>query len=319
MNKRGQITIFIIIGILIIISVTLLLFYSKGKLIPDGKEQAETNQIMDPLKSQIDHCLEESLKETILFVGMQGGYYYSPAKTEEFLQADIPYYYYENEEISPDKKEMERQLALGVKEKLPKCLNKIKQFFNNTGVVMEYNIKTISILIANDKVVLNSKMPTKVYYGADEETDIISNKELARISNDFNSISELEDFSIELNVKYKNIIDWSKQIVQLQAKYPQEFPLSQVMDLAYDNGFKVEIISPEEVGTGERENSDEDKKFEVVKIDQNNKVIISILDEEMFDKPYYFSFGILYDIDIKDHFKEDIALEQEYKEMTAKG
>jgi hypothetical protein len=319
MEKKGQITVFIVLGILIVVSIALLLFYSQSRILPDGKEQAETNQIMSPLKSQIDYCLEKSLEDTIFFVGMQGGYYYSPAKTEELLLTDIPYYYYEGESLTPDKEEMERQLSLGVRNVLPKCLDDVKEFFNKTGVEFKYEIKLLDVAIREEKVILNSIVPVKVYYKMEDNKDLLNYERLSDISTDITTIAELSDFSVELDLEYNKVIDWSKEIVQLQAKYPQTFPLSKITDLAYDEGFKIEIIAPEEVSYGEGENSNEDKEFENIEKNQNNKVIVSILDDKIFDRPYYFSFGILYDIDIENHFKDDIELEQEYKEMTAKG
>ena len=109
----------------------------------------------------------------------------------------------------------------------------------------------------------------------------------------------MNSFKIKKNLHYGKIVGWANEIAQIQAENPAWFPLTKIADLAYDEGFKYEIINEETVvteGTFD-EDTEEDNLLLPEDPQDENKIIISILDNEMFNKPYYFSFAIFYDQD----------------------
>jgi len=69
MKRRGQITIFIIVAIMIIVLVAIFLMFRKDIAIPGGGGgTAEKNP-----SSYLETCLEDSVKETIDIISLQGG------------------------------------------------------------------------------------------------------------------------------------------------------------------------------------------------------------------------------------------------------
>ena len=86
MNKRGQVTIFVIVGIVIVISV-FLVFYFLGDRI---KRQTEVEAVFDesslePLQDYVGDCIEKHGNEAIELILKQGG------------KIDPGFYYYFND------------------------------------------------------------------------------------------------------------------------------------------------------------------------------------------------------------------------------
>ncbi|MFC1733401.1 hypothetical protein ACFL6I_24135 [candidate division KSB1 bacterium] len=88
--KRGQITLFIIIGVVILSALGLFL-YLRGQV---AEEEEFVPADIAPIKVFVDKCLEETAKDAILVVSLQGGYYLAPENSLNFLGLKIPYYLY---------------------------------------------------------------------------------------------------------------------------------------------------------------------------------------------------------------------------------
>jgi len=289
MKKRGQVTIFIILGLMIVISATLSLYYFNKSTLPEESVDDLSAEKVS-LKLQLENCLDDSVEDAL--VGMQGGYYYTPVKSKEFLQARIPYYFYKNDLFVPQTEEVEEQLAFAIKKIVGNCIELIEENAKKTGLTVGAEIKEIKTKISNETILIEAKIPTKSYYN---EIDIVDENSVS----DITTINEMNSFKIKKNLHYGKIVGWANEIAQIQAENPAWFPLTKIADLAYDEGFKYEIINEETVvteGTFD-EDTEEDNLLLPEDPQDENKIIISILDNEMFNKPYYFSFAIFYDQD----------------------
>ena len=76
MNRRGQLTIFIIIGIVLLFSAALITFIRQSVVLyKPPVEVAETVATeLQPIQKYVTECLEIVAKEGIRKAGMQGGY-----------------------------------------------------------------------------------------------------------------------------------------------------------------------------------------------------------------------------------------------------
>jgi hypothetical protein len=76
MNKRGQVTVFIILGMVILIILALALFF-RGEIsrISIGKETREkfVSTQVEPLRDHIEECIEETGDDVMVLIGKQGG------------------------------------------------------------------------------------------------------------------------------------------------------------------------------------------------------------------------------------------------------
>ncbi|MBT4334745.1 hypothetical protein HOD61_02920 [archaeon] len=83
MQKRGQVTIFIILGI-VVLSIVGFLFMQRGAILGDelGEEELErfVGVQLEPIRTGIENCVEVSLLKSIDAVSMQGGKAF-PAET----------------------------------------------------------------------------------------------------------------------------------------------------------------------------------------------------------------------------------------------
>jgi hypothetical protein len=313
MKKRGQVTIFIVVGILIL-GITAGLFYFSSKIKTLEQDNLlKIEELKLPVKSQVNYCIENSVEEAVFYVGMQGGYYFSPPVSEQYWGGFIPYYFYEEESHVPEVGLLEEQLAKAVKYFLPFCLDEGLGFFEKEGVEVSYKIKKVGIKLTDTRIIVEAGLPIKIQIKdmAEEEESIL---DLDRLT-DQTSFTELTYFVVDVDLAYKKMYDRSKEIILLQARDPNWFPLGGVSDLAFEEGFSYEIISVDTIH-GEKEEVEDFEEVIFDEINDRNKVLISLVDRRLFDVPYYFTFGIMYDVDYEEEFTEELALEEEIEKLN---
>ena len=92
-NKNAQITIFVLIGILIMLLIVFLMFSTideKKDNLEKGKDALvlEDNSKLNILKSKVDYCLELQLKRASIVSGLRGGFIYNDG--EYYFPGTIP-------------------------------------------------------------------------------------------------------------------------------------------------------------------------------------------------------------------------------------
>jgi hypothetical protein len=88
MQKRGQVTIFIILGI-VVLAVLAWLFFVRGEIFgfQTGEERADVfvSSQIEPIKELISECTKEQLVDSIIYVSRSGGYF-DPPVGEEYCE-----------------------------------------------------------------------------------------------------------------------------------------------------------------------------------------------------------------------------------------
>ena len=107
-NKRGQITIFIFVGIGILIVFSLIFYISVAKVKKMGNEVSDFSSKFQPIKTFVSSCVDKVSEEGLYFIGLQGGYYEYPVLSKEFFGIMIPYYWLYQENKMPAKEIIER-------------------------------------------------------------------------------------------------------------------------------------------------------------------------------------------------------------------
>ena len=110
-NKRGQVTIFIILAIVVIGAIVL--YFTFGDNLKNIRSP-ETNEI----NSFVENCIKGTGRDAIYQISQNGGYY---LPTEISTSDGIPYYFYNTENLMPTIKEVEKQLALYINSNLEYC------------------------------------------------------------------------------------------------------------------------------------------------------------------------------------------------------
>lgn len=216
MNKKGQLTIFIIIAILVI-ALGVGFFVFKDSLL---KKEIPSN--IEPVYNNLVTCLEQDLETGISVLESQGGYIEIPdfesgsqhlpfSSQLNFLGNPIPYWYYvsgnniEREQV-PSKNEMEEQLADFVEFRIYTC--SFENYYEQ-GFEIDIGEPEAKVNIKNDEVVLNLDMDFDV--SREEESfssksqKVIVNSELGTLYEDAVDVYEneqsdlfLENYTIDI-------------------------------------------------------------------------------------------------------------------------
>ena len=173
-NKKGQITIFIIIAVFIVGAVAIF-FVSKGSF-----TFAEIPISIEPVYNTFLSCLEEEVFIGIDVLESQAGYIelpdfqpgsnYMPFSSQlDFLGNPVPYWYYVSgnniqKEQVPSKKDMEKQLADFVKEKIDGC--RFDNYYDQ-GFEISFNEAEANVNINENKIDVSLNMNLNISKGED--------------------------------------------------------------------------------------------------------------------------------------------------------
>ena len=221
-NKKSQVTIFIIMGLILLIS-TILFLFLKGNIIREEiapgvsmiVEELPTE--FSPVKPFVEECLIRTTKEGLEILGRRGGYIYTNKLNPgldsvyfaPFSDPIIPYWFYLDSDMSCHagckfnskrltKNAIAKQLTQYVEENLMSCLRDFKGI-EELGFEVEASTPKVEVIIARDDVVAKLEYPMTV----------------SRNEQRF----ELQNFYANLNLDFDKIYEMALYITQLQREY----------------------------------------------------------------------------------------------------
>jgi len=126
MQKRGQVTMFVILGILIVVVIAIALSFryrvfegiSQFELVKSEKAK----QMENDLRSHAESCLEKVTIEGLQEVLISGGYYKNAPKSVSYSMHSVPYYLYLDKETIPGLGEIEANLASYIEGNINPCM-----------------------------------------------------------------------------------------------------------------------------------------------------------------------------------------------------
>ncbi len=155
-NKSGQVTIFIIIGILVVAGVVL--FFTLRPEMDIAKEKA----IKKP-QTYIHSCIKPELEEIVRTVSLQGGSLnpnpstiYNGEKIAYLCYVDIPYY----ECIVQQpflKTHIKEEIKKGVESDVENCFNQLEQIYEEEGYNVNLKRGDMKIELIPEKIII--KLP----------------------------------------------------------------------------------------------------------------------------------------------------------------
>jgi hypothetical protein len=171
-GKRGQLTIFIIVAIVLVVAVAIF-FIFRGSLI-----KSEIPKDMDPLYTSFLGCIEEDTMTGIDLAETQGGYVYIPelelgssympfSSQLNFLGNPVPYWYYVSgnniqKEQVPSLNEIQNELSAFLEKKIKDC--KLEAFYQD-GFEVKFGEPKANIKIEDKLVTVNLEMPLSITKG----------------------------------------------------------------------------------------------------------------------------------------------------------
>lgn len=170
-NKKGQISIYIIMGIVILIVVGLLFFFRGSRQEPVLERQITLDSVKASVENYVDSCLFTEGEFALIALGYQGGYLFPPEfGTTDFEGFAVPYDYYLGYNMLPGLGEIEvLHMNDFLESTLEECiadLNTFKEF----AVIDTGDIK-VNTTINYDDVVISLDYPVRITV-ADSSTEL---------------------------------------------------------------------------------------------------------------------------------------------------
>ena len=189
MKKRGQVTLFIILGVVIVVGITSLFIFTRGV------EEVNTPENLGP-RGFIDSCVKDAVEDSIEKV-MAGGGEISPSFTITEKEVEYNYLchyagnYYTCYNLHPMlRKQAEAQIKTDTNDKVQDCFDALREDFENRGYEVVGNETNYTIEILPGEVRIN--LEKSIQIGTDSvqhfenfDTKIISSLyDLIKITND---------------------------------------------------------------------------------------------------------------------------------------
>ena len=203
MKKRGQVTVFAIVGVIIAALVVLFLVI-RNQIYIGGANIEDLEKEFPQIQGHIDDCLKEVGEKYIVLIGKQGGYLTTnPGTFRQNQGVGINYLCY-NIEGKPECSnrglrlfDIKTSLERGMLNEVNSCLD-IDQF-DKIGLNAERGTLKLNVDIGEDTVILNANLPIKISKG-DTET-------------------QRNSFSAELEYPLGRLYNSAKDIVDSEAVY----------------------------------------------------------------------------------------------------
>jgi hypothetical protein len=151
MEKRGQVTIFIILAIIIVASI-ILFFVFRGKTSLNGRVNPE----VVPISNYITDCIKQTARYGLYEIGAKGGYYFPP---KESLDTGEAYYVLNKKNLIPNNTKIESQIDAYIKVNLRSCTNGFIKFPTFNITEREISAKTS---LKNDRISLDVNYPISI-------------------------------------------------------------------------------------------------------------------------------------------------------------
>lgn len=207
MEKKGQITIFIIIAIVIVVGLILYLSV-RGGLITQ-----QVSPAIKPIHSFVDNCVSKVGEDAIYHIGETGGYFLYSKRSNE---VGIAYYFDKGENLFPSKEKIQDELSLYMNEMLFFCVQNFIEFPD-----FEINQKEIKTetRIVKDKVIFNVNYPLTIL--KDDKSYFLKN------------------FKKEIPTRLNTIFEVASGIIEEQMLDFENICINCIGDLAFDNKIYV--------------------------------------------------------------------------------
>jgi len=243
MQKRGQLSIFAIIGIVIVVLVILFLFVrSKVYIGPATQQDLESELI--PIKEHIEECLIEKAEPRLRQIGLQGGYIKTPEGSYRLYNGNRVSYLCYNIKDKPYCRQrvlrlgdIEQELETVLKEELStQCIN--IQNFRKIGTTLKQGELDLDIEIGEDTVNVKADFSVSISKG-DVKAELrdfsnVINIPLGRLYNAARDILDSEaetgDFDSVLYSLAKTQVTNKLYIMQKLQPYPDKLYLMKIKD-----------------------------------------------------------------------------------------
>ena len=120
--RKSQVTLFIIVGIVILIMVAFIAYLISSDLDGEAEHHEDTPAWARPVETFYKSCLDSVVDEGINRLSMRAGYYDLPLLAFNSMYGEVPYYFYFGESLFPGVERFEREMEKYINRNLDVCL-----------------------------------------------------------------------------------------------------------------------------------------------------------------------------------------------------
>lgn len=158
MKKRGQVTLFIILGMILVILLFLGVYYKDEIFSLVGlSENIFYPSEVEKVKNSLDDCFLTTAKSNVFDLGYQGGYYNLPRESYKTGFLNVPYFLSYGDVLLVDSQKFNDELALAFENTYENCLD-----FNGLNVTSG-NLD-VDVLISENIISYSVNFPVKINF-----------------------------------------------------------------------------------------------------------------------------------------------------------
>ncbi|MBN1386787.1 hypothetical protein JW968_07520 [Candidatus Woesearchaeota archaeon] len=208
--KKAQITPFIIMGIMILLTIGLIFYLMT--MISTSEPEIQTMTEASSVKYYVQKCVSDTAMESVFMLGLHGWHLTEPPHVFTTSQLTTSYLYYDGMEYMPTIPAVEKNLSYYMNQMLPFC---------NLSVFRQFNIDTSepssAVTIKEDSVLFHVTWPLTIRYG--------------------NTATEISEFETEAPINVLRLHNVTAEIIEQTAINPavidHMFLLSRVSNISY--------------------------------------------------------------------------------------
>jgi len=231
LQKRGQITAFIIVGIIILSCAGILIYLNAN----DAKAPAEISSerlqqaalFGSSIPQFVEYCQREAVNEAIIENSLTGGYFVLPEKRTSGMNDDVPYFLYSGQNLFPTEDMIAEEIGSYADAVLGLCLGNFEKL-KELGYNISYEEPSSVLVLDQKSILIKTKMPLS----ASKDTQ-------TKQFNEFTANIPAEQLYNDINAARK--IAESQEARQKLGK-GDEICISCYSDIAAQNGLFVNIL-----------------------------------------------------------------------------
>jgi len=225
MKKRGQLTMFIIIGIVIVAVIGG--FFALRAAIGEPKYEPQVNALKDNLLE----CFKTNYEYSIEKSAFQGGYYFEPNEDLPVYSLEddffIPYYYYKGKDLLPRLNYMEAQIADGARTSIDDCIEYYRK--ENPSFDLSYDSYSVDVV------------------SYENEVKFVANVDLTVKSENQTAVIDFSRYDVFIDSDLQKMYEVAEIVVQQALATPEEWiGLSELLAAVQERDLEIEIIDIDE-------------------------------------------------------------------------
>jgi pimeloyl-ACP methyl ester carboxylesterase len=246
LQKRGQISLFVIVGLIIVLSVLLIGYMSSSVVKKRLEAEVETTAGLSvetlPVKNYVESCLKKVAYEGLIRAGLKGGYINVP----DIIEAeDTSYWYFDGVDIHPSLEEIRQRLEDYININLQGCTD-FSVFEEQGYLITTENLSTEVNFGVND---LSIRVDYPITVKREEFEQLISDFQV-KFDVRFRKMYEIgEAIVIYVALEGLNIEDIEEEIVSdmdVGHKDIEEgviFTIKEMADSSYDKDYSLQFAT----------------------------------------------------------------------------